>query len=49
MDRDNSLEKKHFDISAEKEYYKARMKYVEFYPGDKTNLDVLREKKNLKL
>ena len=49
IDIANPLEKKKYvDISAEKEYYKARMKYVDKNPNDKTSLDVLHENKNIK-
>ena len=43
---DNSLSKKKYvDISADKEYYKARFNYLEKYPDSKTELDTLNEKR----
>ena len=49
MDTANPLEKKKYvGISAEKEYCKARMKYIDKKHNNKTPLDVLHANKNIK-
>ena len=49
IDNENPLERKKFvDISAERDYYKARMSFVDANPNDKTALDINYENKNVR-
>ena len=49
IDNENPLERKEFvDISAERDYYKARMRFIDVNPNAKTALDINYENKNVR-